>query len=49
VTIRRGAAVNITSARPVIYHVDGEPFAGGAAISARVRPRALRVRTPKPA
>jgi diacylglycerol kinase (ATP) len=46
VTIRRGVAIEITSARPVIYHVDGEPFVGGAAIAARIRPRALRIRTP---
>jgi YegS/Rv2252/BmrU family lipid kinase len=47
VTIRRGAAVEITSAHPVIYHVDGEPFVGAARIGARVHPRALRVRTPR--
>jgi diacylglycerol kinase (ATP) len=46
VTIRRGANIEITSARPVTYHVDGEPFAGGAVIAARIRPRALRIRTP---
>ena len=44
VTIRRGATVEIDSAEPVVYHVDGEPFVGGAAICARVRPNALRVR-----
>jgi diacylglycerol kinase (ATP) len=48
VTIRKGAIVEITSAHPVTYHVDGEPFVGSAAIRARVRPHALRVRTPPP-
>ena len=47
VTIRRGAEIEITSARPVIYHVDGEPFVGAAAIAGRVRARALRVRVPQ--
>ena len=47
VTIRRGAAIEVTSAHPVIYHVDGEPFVGAASVSARVRPRALRVRMPR--
>jgi diacylglycerol kinase (ATP) len=46
VSIRRGAHVEVTSGRPVIYHVDGEPFVGGASVTARVHPRALRVRTP---
>ena len=46
VTIRRGASVEVTSSRPVIYHVDGEPFVGAASVAARVRPRALRVRCP---
>jgi len=27
-----------------IYHVDGEPCAGGSTVSARIRPAALRVR-----
>jgi len=40
------SAVEITSARPVLYHVDGEPFVGGASLTARVRPKALRVRVP---
>lgn len=44
VTIRRGASIEVTSSRPVIYHVDGEPFVGAASVTARVRPRALRVR-----
>jgi diacylglycerol kinase (ATP) len=46
VTIRRAKEVEITSARPVLYHVDGEPFIGGASIRGRVEPRALRVKIP---
>lgn len=46
VTIRRGAKIEITSAHPVTYHVDGEPFAGSAVLVGRIRPRALRIRTP---
>ena len=38
--------VEITSARPVVYHIDGEPFVGGASVKARVHFRALRVRVP---
>jgi hypothetical protein len=38
--------VQITSRRPAIYHVDGEPFVGGASLEAAIHPRALRVRTP---
>jgi YegS/Rv2252/BmrU family lipid kinase len=44
VTIRRGTHIEVTSSRPVIYHVDGEPFVGAATVGAHVRPRALRVR-----
>lgn len=44
VTIVRAEHVEITSARAVIYHVDGEPFVGGASLTARVRPGALQVR-----
>jgi YegS/Rv2252/BmrU family lipid kinase len=46
VSMRRARRIEITSARQVIYHVDGEPFVGGASITARVHPRALRVRMP---
>jgi len=46
VTMTTVSAVEITSARPVLYHVDGEPFVGGASLAARVRPNALRVRVP---
>jgi YegS/Rv2252/BmrU family lipid kinase len=46
VTMRSGIEVTITSAKPVIYHVDGEPFVGSADITARTRPGALRIRVP---
>lgn len=44
VSMTTASEVQITSAHPVLYHVDGEPFVGGASIVAKVRPRALRVR-----
>jgi diacylglycerol kinase (ATP) len=47
VTIRSGGEIEITSARPVLYHVDGEPFVGGASVRAKVQPAALRVRVPE--
>lgn len=47
VTIRCGAEIEITSARPVLYHVDGEPFVGGACVRGGVRCAALRVRVPE--
>jgi len=40
------AHIEITSSRQVLYHVDGEPFLGGALLVARVHPRALRVVVP---
>ena len=46
ITTRSASQIEITSARPVIYHIDGEPFVGGASLKARVRPKALRVRVP---
>ena len=46
VTMRRTEHVEVTSAQPVIYHVDGEPFTGAASIRGRVRPRALRIKVP---
>ena len=36
--------VTISSAGPMVYHVDGEPLVGGTSIRARIRPQALRVR-----
>jgi diacylglycerol kinase family enzyme len=44
VMTRSGTEFEITSAAPVIYHLDGEPFVGAAAIRGRVRPRALKIR-----
>jgi YegS/Rv2252/BmrU family lipid kinase len=46
VTTTAVTEVEIASARPIVYHVDGEPFIGGVSVSARVRPNALRVRVP---
>ena len=36
--------IRVTSARPVLYHLDGEPYVGGASLVARPRPGALRVK-----
>ena len=44
VTMMTAVEVEVTSAQPMICHVDGEPFVGGTLLKARVRPRALRVR-----
>ena len=46
VTMTTATDIEITSARPAIYHIDGEPFVGGASLKARALPRALRVRVP---
>lgn len=46
VTMTPAAVVEITSARRVLYHVDGEPFVGGALMKARVHQHALRIRVP---
>jgi diacylglycerol kinase (ATP) len=46
VSVRTATDIEVTSAHPVVYHVDGEPFVGGASLRARVRPGALRVRVP---
>jgi YegS/Rv2252/BmrU family lipid kinase len=46
VVMRTAVDIEITSAHPVVYHVDGEPFVGGASIQAHVRPRALRIKVP---
>jgi diacylglycerol kinase (ATP) len=37
-------SVEITSPHPIVYHLDCEPNAGTLGISARVRPRALKVK-----
>ena len=44
VTMSSATRVDITANEPLIYHVDGEPCAGGTTVSARIRPAALRVR-----
>ena len=49
VTSVKAVEIEITSDRPVPYHVDGEPFVGGVSIRARSRPSALRVVVPKDA
>jgi YegS/Rv2252/BmrU family lipid kinase len=46
VTMTTASSVEITSSRPAVYHVDGEPFIGGASLKGRALPRALRVRVP---
>jgi YegS/Rv2252/BmrU family lipid kinase len=48
VEVSDASDIEITSAQPVLYHIDGEPFVGGASVKARVRPRALRVICPAP-
>jgi diacylglycerol kinase (ATP) len=44
VTMSSANRIDITANEPLIYHVDGEPCAGGLTVSARIRPAALRVR-----
>jgi diacylglycerol kinase (ATP) len=46
VTQRHAQEIEITSSGPMVYHVDGEPFVGGASIAARSRAGALRVMVP---
>ena len=46
VTTRAAGEIQITSARPVIYHVDGEPFVGAASVTAYSRRQVLRVKVP---
>lgn len=38
--------IEVTASGPMVYHVDGEPFIGGASIAARSRAAALRVMIP---
>jgi YegS/Rv2252/BmrU family lipid kinase len=47
VTMRAAREIEITSAQPVLYHVDGEPYIGGASIVAKPRASALRVKVPE--
>ena len=44
VTMTSATRVEIAAQEPLIFHVDGEPCAGGSLIAARIRPAALRVR-----
>jgi YegS/Rv2252/BmrU family lipid kinase len=46
VSMMTAAAVEITSERPAVYHVDGEPFVGGAHLEARAHAGALRIQVP---
>jgi YegS/Rv2252/BmrU family lipid kinase len=46
VTILKASQVEITSARTVLYHLDGEPYVGAASVKVCMRPHALRVRVP---
>lgn len=47
VTIIRAREIELTSGRAALFHVDGEPHVGGAHLTARVHPAALRVRVPR--
>lgn len=47
ITMTPAQEVTISSAAPMIYHLDGEPCVGGTSIRARIRPHALRVRVPR--
>jgi diacylglycerol kinase (ATP) len=46
VTMQRTDSLQIVSAYPIVYHVDGEPIAGMLTVSAKARPRALRMKVP---
>ena len=46
VKMETAESVEITAPYPIVYHLDGEPIAGTLAISARVRPRALKMKVP---
>jgi diacylglycerol kinase (ATP) len=46
VTQLHAQEIEVTSAGPMVYHVDGEPFIGGASITARSRAGALRIMVP---
>ena len=39
--------MEIASPYPLVYHIDGEPIAGTLKLSAKARPRALRLRVPQ--
>lgn len=44
-TLRRIAEATIACEAPMIFHVDGEPIAGGLTVAVRVHPGALRIAT----
>jgi len=46
VKVETAESVEITAPYPIVYHLDGEPIAGTLGISARVRPRALKMKVP---
>jgi len=46
VAMRAASDIQVTSAGPVVYHLDGEPYVGGARLDARPRPGALKVAIP---
>jgi YegS/Rv2252/BmrU family lipid kinase len=46
VTLRTAVEVEIVSAHPLLYHVDGEAHTGGHTLEATVHPGVLRVRAP---
>ena len=46
VTMQAVEAVTISSPSPLLYHLDGEPIAGMLTVSARSRPRALKIKVP---
>ncbi|OFW01441.1 MAG: hypothetical protein A3I61_14850 [Acidobacteria bacterium RIFCSPLOWO2_02_FULL_68_18] len=46
VATRAAVDIRVTSAGPMAYHLDGEPYVGGTLVAARPRPRALRVAVP---
>ena len=47
VAIQRTDSMEIASPYPLVYHIDGEPIAGTLKLSAKARPRALRLRVPQ--
>jgi diacylglycerol kinase (ATP) len=47
VSMRTAAVIEISSDAPTVFHVDGEPYVGGATVTARVHPAALRVKVPR--
>jgi diacylglycerol kinase family enzyme len=46
VRIHRTDSVEIASRYPIVYHLDGEPIAGTLTVSAKSRPRALKMKVP---